>query len=122
MLISLTIMFLFGGGSPDPLFAKQTRTAIKQVVADDERQAEVLAAVKSIEGSWKRANKAAKAPSKELGRLEKDRAASTDDIEAQIEEIVTIRQDLHKDFVDGIFEMREKMTEEEWQAVFSPGS
>jgi len=120
MLIALTMALLFGGGSPDPLFAKQTRTAIKQVVTDEERQAEVLATVKSIEGSWKRADKAAKAPSKELGRLEKDRAASTDDIEAQIDEIVAIRENLHKDFVDGIFEMRENMTEEEWQAVFSP--
>ena len=120
MLIALTMALLFGGGSPDPLFAKQTRTAIKQVVTDEERQAEVLATVKSIEGSWKRANKAAKAPGKELGRLEKDRAASTNDIEAQIDEIIAIRENLHKDFVDGIFEMRENMTEEEWQAVFSP--
>jgi hypothetical protein len=122
MLIALTMTLLFGGGSPDPLFAKRTRTAIKQIVTDDARQAEILAAVKSIEGSWKGANKAAKAPGKELGRLEKDRAALTDDIEAQIDEIVVIRENLHKDFVDGIFEMRENMTEEEWQEVFSPGS
>ena len=119
MLIAL-YFFLFGGGSTDALFAKPTRTAIKQVVTDDARQAEVLAAVKSIEGSWKRADKAAKAPSKELGRLEKDRAASTDNIEAQIDEIIAIRENLHRDFVDGIFEMRENRTEEEWQAVFSP--
>jgi len=118
MLIALTMALLLGGGSQDPLFAKQTRTAIKQIVTDDARQAEVLAAVKSIEGSWKRANKAAKAPGKELGRLEKDRAATTDDIQAQVDDIVAIRDGLHRDFVDGIFEMRDEMTEAEWQAVF----
>ena len=122
MLIALMTVYLLGGGSLEPLFDKQTRAAIKQSVTDEARQKEVLATIKSIEGSRKGATKAAKGSRKELAGLEADRSAAVNDIEAELEKIVGTRNDLREAFVDGVFDMRENMTAEEWQAVFGSDS
>ena len=86
------------------------------------RQKEVLATIKSIEGDRKNSTKAAKGSRKELADLEANRSATVDDIEAELKEIMSIRNDLHDSFVDGVFDMRQNMTAEEWQAVFGPTS
>jgi hypothetical protein len=122
MLIALMTVYLLGGGSLEPFFDKQTRSAIKQSVNDEARQKEVLATIKSIEGSRKSATKAAKGSRKELADLEAGPSAAVNDIEAELEKIVGTRNGLHEAFVDGVFDMRENMTAEEWQAVFGSDS
>ena len=123
MLIALTMAFLLGGGSSEPIIGKPTRAAVKQEVTEAGRQEEVLATIKSLEKSRAEAVKASKkGPRKELDRLEADRAASSDDIAAEIDEIIGLRVGFQDDFIDSIFEMRDKMTEAEWRAVFDSGS
>ena len=120
MLIALMSLLLFGG-SGEPLFDKDTRSAIKEMLPED-RRGEVLAAIKRIEISRKSSAKATKAARKELARLEADRSADVEEMKDAIGEIVAHRGELHQAFIDGLFDMRESMSEEEWQAVFSPES
>lgn len=121
MLIALTVMILFGGGN-EPLFDKETRVAIKQTVTDSARQKAVLAILKGIESKRKKPHKSAAASRKDLARLELDRSADAKDIQATLDEILESRRGVQQALVDGIFEMREIMTAEEWQAVFGSGS
>ena len=119
MLIALISVLLFGG-SGEPLFDKDTRSAIKQTLPDD-RKSEVLAAIKQIESSRKSSAKATKASRKQLAGLEADRSSDVDveEMKNAISEIVDHRGKLHQAFIDGLFDMRESMSEEEWQVVFS---
>jgi hypothetical protein len=120
MLIVLMSILLFGG-SGEPLFDKNTRSAIKETLSED-RRGEVLAAIKRIESSGKSSAKATKGARKELARLEADRSAGVEEIKDAIDEIVARRGELHQAFIEGLFDMRESMNEEEWQTVFSPES
>ena len=120
MLIALISVLLFGG-SGEPLFDKDTRSAIKQTLPHD-RKSEVLAAIKKIESSRKSSAKATKASRKQLAGLEADRSSDVEEMKNAISEIVDHRGKLHQAFIDGLFDMRESMSEEEWQVVFSSES
>ena len=122
MLIALLAALLLGGGDAEPIFDKQTRKAIKQTVTDEERKKEVLGVIKRVEKSRDRLAKAAGGARKELKRLESDRSAPVDDLHGLVDRILEARSGVHQAFVDGILEMREIMTEEEWIAVFVAGS
>ena len=120
MLIVLMSLLLFGGSS-EPLFDKNTRSAIKETLPEH-RSGEVLAAIKRIESSRKSWAKATSGARKELARLEADRSADVQEMKGAIGEIVAHRAELHQAFIDGLFDMRGSMSEKEWQAVFSPES
>jgi len=121
MLIALITAMLLGGGL-EPLFGKETRVAVKETITDTQRQKEVLGSLKEIESSRKKPSKSGGAARKDLARLEADRSADAADIRAIYDEILGFRGESHQALIDGIFSMREIMTEEEWQAVFGPDS
>jgi hypothetical protein len=117
MLIILIITLLLGG--PDePVFDKQTRAAIKQTIADPARRSIVLDTVKGIEKSKTQLNKAAGKIVKRLGRINKDTGVGAAEAEAALVEITTVRLEAQQTFIDGVFEMRRRMSADEWRAAF----
>ena len=72
--------------------------------------------------SWLKPSKSGGAARKDLSRLEADRSADATDIQAIYDEILGFRSESLQALIDGIFVMRESMTEEEWGAVFGPDS
>jgi len=121
MLTTLAIIYLFSGGL-DPLFDKATRAAVQQAITDEVRQDEVVAAIDDIEETWKQTNKSLKKPSDSLARLEADRTTTAGEFQTAVAEMISIRDEFDRAFIDTIFEMRESMTDEEWRAVFGDGS
>ena len=121
MLIALLAATLLGGGNA-PFFDKETRAAIQEVVVDTERQKEALAAIKRVEDARKKPNKGAEKARKDLGRLEADLSAEAEEIRAAYDVILEFRAEVGQAYTDTIFDMRESMTEEEWQAVFGSDS
>ena len=121
MLTTLAIIYLFSGGL-DPLFDKATRAAVQQLVTDEVRQDEVVAAIDEVEDTWKQTNKELKRPSDSLARLAADRTTTAGEFQTAVAEMISIRDEFDRKFIDTIFEMRESMTDEEWQAVFGPDS
>ena len=117
MLFILIITLLFGG--PDePVFDKQTRAAIKQTIADPARRSTVLDTVKSIEKSKTQLNKAAGKIVKRLGRINKDTGIGVAEAEAALAEITPVRLEAQQAFIDGVFEMRRRMSADEWRVAF----
>lgn len=51
-----------------------------------------------------------------------DQAPAAGEFQTAVAEMITIRDAFDRAFIDTIFEMRENMTDEEWQAVFGGGS
>jgi hypothetical protein len=121
MLTILIITLLFGG-SDEPMFDKQTRSAIKQSIYDPARRSAVLDAIKRIEKSKDKLNKVAGKVVKRLGRIQQDPDIGVAEIEAALGEITRARLETQRTFVDGVFEMRRHMSAEEWRAAFGSAS
>ena len=117
MLIALLAATIFGG--PDaPFFPKETHAAVREAVVDPVRQKAVLQTMKDTERARKKPDKERKRARKDLARLEADMSATAAEIRAAYDVFLDFRHDLGGLYTDAIFEMRENMTEEEWQAVF----
>ena len=121
MLIILIITLLFGG-TGEPVFDKQTRTAIKQSIADSARRSTVLDAVKRIEKSKDQLNKAAGRIGKRLGRSNKGGGIDVIEAKSALAEITGARIEAQKTFIDGVFEMRRHMSADEWRTAFGSDS
>ena len=117
MLTILIISLLFGGPG-EPVFDKQTRSAIKRSINDAARRSVVLDAVKGIEKSKEQLIKASRKIGKRLVRINKDTGIGVAEAEAALAEITRVRLQTQQTFIDGVFEMRQNMSAEEWQTAF----
>lgn len=120
MLIAiLTILFL-GGSSTGLLdYIAETRDNVKAVMVKDERRTEALATIKAMKKITKARNKQVKRASKKLSKA----FAGTDTSDEAIDAIwtshfATVKQYDHE-MLDLRYELKEQLTREEWEAVFS---
>ncbi len=120
MLIALFTILILGGGSTAILaFIADTQDTVKIVMVKDERQKEALSTLKAMKKRTNARNKQVKRATKDLNK-----ALGNDDINAaDIDAIwagyfAEIDQYDH-DMLDLRFQLKEQMTREEWQEVFS---
>jgi ABC-type transporter Mla subunit MlaD len=120
MLIAiLTILFL-GGSSTGMLdYIADTQDNVKAVMVKDERRTEALATLKAMKKITNARNKQVKRASKELRKV----IASFDQSDDAFGAIwsgyfATVKQYDHE-LLDLRYELKEQLTREEWEAVFS---
>ncbi len=120
MLIALITIMLLGGGSSAVLsFVADTQDSVKTVLPKGERQ---KAALGTLKGMKKRTN-AHQQHLKKAGKNLFKALEGSDPGEPEIEELWAVHftevEEFNRDLLDLRFELRDQLTREEWNAVFS---
>ncbi len=118
MLLALYTIFILGGGGSATLdYIADFSDTVKVVVENDENQKAALSTLKAMKKLTSAYDKDYKRTSKELNI-----AASSDDsaaIDAAWEELQQQRSAYDSSMIDLRFELRDQLTRDEWQSVFS---
>jgi len=120
MLIALITIMLLGGGSSAVLsFVADTQDSVKTVLPKGERQ---QAALGTLKGMKKRTN-AHQKHLKKAGKNLIKALEGSDPGEPEIEELWAAHfaeiEGFNDDLLDLRFELRDQLTREEWNAIFS---
>jgi hypothetical protein len=120
MLIAL-ITILFLGGSTTGLldYIAQTEDKIKVVMQKDARQKGALATVKEMKKRTKARNKQVDKTRKELSKVLADRDKTMADVDAIWDTYFAEVEAYNRDLLDLRFELRDRITRDEWQQIFS---
>ena len=120
MLIALMTILFLGGSTTGLLdFIAQAEDNIKIVMEKDARQKGALATVKEMKKRTSARNKQVNKSRKELSKLLGDPGATEADIDATWNTFYAEVESYNADMLDLRFELRERLTRDEWQQVFS---
>jgi hypothetical protein len=120
MLIALMTILFLGGSTTGLLeFIAQTEDNIKIVMEKDARQKGALTTVKEMKKRTRARNKQVNKSRKELSKLLGDPGATEADIDATWNIFYAEVESYNADMLDLRFELRERLTRDEWQQVFS---
>jgi hypothetical protein len=118
MLLALYTIFILGGGGSGTLdFIAEFSDTVKVVVENEDDRKAALSTLKTMKKLTKTYDKDVKSTSKEL------RTAISSDDSAAIENVsekhLLQRGAYDSSMLDLRFELREQLTREEWQSIFS---
>ncbi len=120
MLIALMTILFLGGSTTGLLdFIAQTEDNIKIVMEKDARQKGALATVKEMKKRTKARNKQVNKSRKDLSKVLADPEATGADIDATWDTFYAEVESYNADMLDLRFELRDRLTRDEWQQVFS---
>lgn len=124
MIAALLIAFFLGGsgGSGTALtqeLLEDFDDRSQQVIADPARAKAVTAEVAAISDELKRFNKAFAKSGRSLSKSYKDHSADSASMQAQLDLLDADWEAAQARAIDHRFNIREQMTPEEWQAVFT---
>ena len=120
MLIALMTILFLGGGTTGLLdFIGGIEDSIEFVMEKDDRRKGALATVKEMKKRTKARNKQVKKSRKELSKVLADPEATEADIDATWETFFAEVESHNADMLDLRFELRDRLTRDEWQQVFS---
>jgi len=120
MLIALFTILLLGGSSTGMLdFIADSRDEVKVVMERGERRTDALSTLKAMKRRTDARNKVVKRSAEELTWL-----LSQDDIQESDFDIIWFRyfaerKAYNEDMLDLRFQLKEQLTREEWEQVFS---
>lgn len=116
MLIALFTILILGGSATGTLdFIADTQDTVKVVMEKDDRRKDALATLKAMKKRANAYNKMVKRSSKDLNK-----ALSNDaDIDTIWEAYFEQRGIYDRDMLDLRYQLRDQLTQEEWQQVFS---
>ena len=120
MLIALFTILLLGGSSTGTLdYIADSQDSVKVVMEKDDRRKGALDTLKAMKKRTNAHNKMVKRASKDLNKAlfsDEQTGASIDTIwDAYFSQRVTYNQDM----LDLRFQLKDKLTREEWQQIFS---
>ena len=121
MLIAL-ITILFLGGSSDSAvldYIADTRKSVKTVIVDDERRKEVTNTLKAMKKRTSGRAKSARQVAKRLKSALADHDASEATINAAWDDYFAMTDAYNNDMIDLRFDLKEQLSREEWQELFS---
>jgi septal ring factor EnvC (AmiA/AmiB activator) len=120
MLIALITILILGSSSTGLLdYISDTQDQIKIVMQKDERRQEALSTVKKMKKRTKARNKQVNKARKEMSKtLARDDATITD-IDAVWDRYFVALAAHQEEMLDLRFELRDTLTRDEWQQVFS---
>jgi hypothetical protein len=120
MLIALAIMLLGGGGSDVWLLPSNFDKQIKNVVVDENRQADIIEDVEKINDSIASYVDEVKQTAKNISSLNKDHAAGEQEFEAVINELLEKRKTVQIQVVEARLHMAAQLQSDEWEQLFNP--
>jgi len=122
MLAALLVGFLVfsgGNGFAAKMFGKDTRALVRQVVSDPVRADEAARTLElgqqDLEAIGKRFEKIVK----EFSATDEDQAAGFDDLLPYMQLASEQRRNVQRQSLDRMFDLREILTEDEWNALFA---
>ena len=118
MLVALLVALLLGGGGGEglELFSKRHRKIVEEIVVDEERAAAVVDEMKRAQKRLDGTAKQGRALVKRWRKIDDDPDSGRAELEPMLREADAYRSEALKAFADSIFEMREQITAEEWEA------
>jgi hypothetical protein len=121
MLIALiTILFLGSSGDSAVLdYIADTRKSVKTVIVDDERRKEVTSTLKTMKNRTSGRAKSARQVAKQLKSALAEHDASEANINAAWDDYFAMTDAYNNDMIDLRFELKEQLSREEWQELFS---
>ena len=120
MLIALMTILFLGGSTTGLLdFIAQTEDNIKVVLEKDARQKGALDTVKEMKKRTKARNKQVNKSRKDLSKVLADPETTGADIDATWDTFYAEVESYNADMLDLRFELRDRLTRDEWQQVFS---
>ncbi|UCH48202.1 MAG: hypothetical protein JSU95_19650 [Betaproteobacteria bacterium] len=120
MLITLMTILILGASSTGLLdYISDTQDQIKIVLQKGERRQEALASVKEMKKRTKARNKQVNKARKEMSKTLARSDATITDIDAVWDVYFAAVAEYNKDMLDLRFTLRDQLTRDEWQQVFS---
>jgi predicted nuclease with TOPRIM domain len=121
MLMALLALYLFGSSGTFALVAdlEHAKSALKAQVAEGPRKAEMLAIVERAEHTTKEALEKRKKTTQELLGLVHTFDAESGDIQHVLKQLRSETAAYQEQLVRHRFELKAKMSREEWSKVFS---
>jgi hypothetical protein len=120
MLIALFTIFFLGGSSTAMLdYVADTQDIVKVVMEKDDRRKETLGTLKVMKKRVNAHNKLVKRTLKDLNKTLTSDEVTDADIDAIWDTYSSARAAYNQDVLDLRYQLRDQMTREEWQQVFS---
>jgi hypothetical protein len=120
MLIALFTLLFLGGSQTGVLdFIADTQDTVKVVMEKGDRREEALASLKAMKKISSTHNKMVKNATKDINKTLSNAAATDADIDAIWEDYFSHRATYNQDMLDLRYQLKDQMTREEWQQVFS---
>ena len=113
------LMALFGGSGMEIYSVKQLQPLIEKHVISEDRQDQLIEMVKAEQKKADEFNKQATKASKKLLKINKDISSTEADFHVIIDATEKSLLQVQDGYIDLRFDLKEKMTREEWAAVFS---
>jgi len=119
MLIALLTILFLGGGTYGPmLFIEEASDTAKTAIVDADRRKMVQADLKLMQKRTKQHSKSTKGLTKHLKREFGDYDAGDADLDVYWDQIFSLNAEYSADIADMRFAMRDKLSREEWEALF----
>ena len=122
MLIALftTLILLFGGSDTVENYLLNIKKPVKATVQDKEKAKAITKLSKELGKNLKDENKNITKTRDQFLDLHQNYNATTPDFEKVLQQMLTEQKSGQKAILDTRFAMKELMTKEQWNAVFTP--
>ena len=121
MLAALLVGFLVfsgGNGFAAKMFGKDTRALVRQVVADPERADAAVRELELGQQDLESVGKQLETLVKDFSTTDEDQASGLDELLPYLQMASEQRRNAQRVSLDRMFDLREILTEDEWDALF----
>jgi hypothetical protein len=120
MLIALFTILIFGVSNTGVLdFIGDIQDTVKVVMEKDDKRDEALTTLKAIKKRMQAYNKSLKSSSKDMNNTQMSDEGTDADVDTIWDAFFAQKLAYDQDIIDLRFQLKDQMTREEWQEVFS---
>jgi len=121
MLIAMIAVMFFGGGVQDAVleYIKSSKAVVKEVIDDPTRRSAINDTLGEMDARTKGRSKSAKAALKKLESEMSEHDLNSAAIDAVFDDYFVALTEYNKDMIDLRFQLKDQLTREEWQELFS---
>jgi hypothetical protein len=121
VLVALLTILCLGGGSTTGIadFIADMEDSFKTVVVNDERRKEALDTIKAMKKRMKDHGKSVKQISKSLGKELSEHEVRSNEIDKLWDQYIDLNSDTVRHLIDWRFQLRDELTRNEWEQMFS---
>ena len=120
MLTAALIVLLMGGGRDSLwLFPEKFSDQVKEVVSEEERQAEIIAIYDEIKENTESYDDEIRKMAEEMSLLNRKPEATETDFEQPIHSLLQKRKQIQSKYIDARLKMASQLNQDEWDKIFS---